>query len=334
LAKNRLAAKRKYLIPALALALLTGAISAASYSLMSMPGCSYKGPFAELSAQEKDSEQHLRKNVDSLAAEIGQRNTAESLNKSIQYIESELASYGYKTEEQEFIVDNQKFKNLECTLKGESPEVLLVGGHYDSVLGSIGADDNGSGVAATMELARMLARKKLSKTVKFVFFCNEEPPYFASEKMGSYFYLQRCLKNQEKISALIVLETLGYYVDRNNSQFYPTVIAPGYPSKGNFIAFVGNLEFKNITERCVGLFRKDCNFPSEGIAAPGWVEGIDWSDQYWFWKNGIPAVMVTDTALYRYPHYHTMQDTPDKLNFPAFSRVVVGMSKVIENLAQ
>lgn len=302
-------------------------------AVISMPGKSFSGSVKPANEQEKDIEVQLRKHVQVLGADIGQRNTAESLDRSIKYIESTMDGIGYKTEEQEFFVNNLKCKNLECTLQGSSPEILLVGAHYDSVSGSTGADDNGSGVAATMEIARLCARKKLSKTIKFVFFCNEEPPFFSSKEMGSYFYLQHLLQNHERVCGLIVLETLGYYTDMNNSQVYPVGFAPGYPTTGNFVAFVGNLDYKKITERCVDLFRQNCRFPSEGIAAPNWVEGIDWSDQFWFWKNGIPAVMVTDTAPYRYPYYHTMQDTPDKLNYPAFARVVSGLSMVVEKLA-
>lgn len=152
--------------------------------------------------------------------------------------------------------------------------------------------------------------------------------------MGSYFYADRCLQNHDKILGLIVLETLGFYTDAANSQAYPFTFNPCYPSTGNFIAFIGNQNSRQLTERCIEAFRAQCNFPSEGIAAPNWMNGVDWSDHYWFWKNGIPAIMVTDTAPFRYQHYHTMQDTPDKLNYPSFARVVTGLSKVIESLAK
>lgn len=304
-------------------------------SVIRMPGKSYKGPFASINAQEKETEAHLRQYIQSLAGDIGQRNTERTLKESVDYIKSKMAESGYETKEQVFKVDNQECKNLECTLKGtdSSAGVILVGAHYDSVLGSPGANDNGSGVAATMEVARLLAKKSFPKTVRFVFFANEEPPYFSSEDMGSYFYAQKCINDHDKVIGLMVLETLGYYTDAPNSQTYPSNFVPGYPTTGNFIAFVGNEDSRTFTENCVGTFRKECNFPSEGVSAPKWVNGVDWSDQYWFWRYGMSAVMVTDTAPYRYPHYHALEDTPDKLSYPSYARVVVGISKVVETLA-
>ena len=302
-------------------------------SVIHMPGSSYKGPFDSLSGEEADTEKKLKQHIKVLAGDIGQRNTEESLKKSVDYIKGAMAENGYKTIEQEFEVDKQTFKNLECTLKGSSDEVLLVGAHYDSVTGSLGADDNGSGVASVIEVARLCADKKFNKTIRFVFFCNEEPPYFASAEMGSYFYASRCVKNHDKIAGLLVLETLGFYTDAPNSQTYPANFTPGYPTTGNFLAFVGNQDSRQFVEKAIGAFRKECKFPSEGVAAPNWVNGVDWSDQLWFWKNGIQAVMITDTAPYRNQNYHTMQDTPDKLSYPSFSRVVVGLSKVVASLA-
>lgn len=331
--KNMFQMTKKRLILDLILLAILIAIGVSLGSVIHMPGNSYKGEFGSLDDIEKDTENRLRKHIQVLAGDIGQRNTEESLRKSVDYIKGAMSENGYETSEQEFEVDKQTFKNLECTLKGSSDEVLLVGAHYDSVTGSIGADDNGSGVASVIEMARLCAGKRFNKTIRFVFFCNEEPPYFASEEMGSYFYANRCVKNHEKIAGLLVLETLGFYTDAPNSQTYPANFTPGYPTTGNFIAFVGNQDSRQLVENAIGTFRKECKFPSEGVSAPNWVNGVDWSDQLWFWKNGIQAVMITDTAPYRNQHYHTMQDTPDKLTYPSFSRVVVGLSKVVASLA-
>lgn len=304
-------------------------------SILWMPGSSYKGAFLPLKDTEQEIETQLRKHVQFLARDIGQRNDDSSLRRTSDYIKATMAESGYKTEEQSFLVDKHKFQNLECTLMGTQlpEEVILVGAHYDSVSGSPGANDNGSGVASTMELARLCAGKSFSKTIKFVFFANEEPPYFASKEMGSFFYAERCIKSKEKIVGLLVLETLGYYTESPNSQTYPSNFVPGYPTTGNFIAFVGNQDSRLLVEKCVGIFRSNCNFPSEGASAPNWVNGVDWSDQYWFWRYGIPAVMITDTAPFRYPHYHTMQDTPEKINYPCFARVLKGLFNVLQSLA-
>lgn len=324
--------KTRLIIDLILVAILVG-ICLIIGSIIRMPGSSYNGPTVPAGSSENQTETYLKKHIQVLAGDIGQRNTEASLQKSVDYIKSSMASYGYETQEQEFEVDGQKFKNLECTLKGKTNDIILIGAHYDSVTGSMGADDNGSGVATVMELARLSAQKQFNKTLRFVFFCNEEPPYFASKEMGSYFYADRCVRNHDKINGLLVMETLGYYTDGANTQSYPANFTPGYPSTGNFLAFVGNQDSRQLTENCIGEFRKQCNFPSEGVAAPNWVNGVDWSDQYWFWRNGMQAVMITDTAPYRYKHYHSMQDTPDKLTYPAFARVVVGLSKVVEHLA-
>jgi hypothetical protein len=302
-------------------------------SVIWMPGEMYSGSFLPLSSSERETEIQLRKHIQVLAGQIGERNSSESLNRSVAYIKGAMASNGYSVEEHEFTVDKQKYKNLVCTLSGKSDEILLVAAHYDTVGGCAGADDNGSGVASVIETARLVAGKHLDKTVRFVFFCNEEPPFFSSQEMGSYYYEEECKRRGDKIVGLLVLETLGYYTDAPNSQQYPSNFVPGYPTQGNFVTFVGNQYSRQLTEKCVGEFRRLCKFPSIGVAAPNWVNGVDWSDQYWFWKNGIPALMVTDTAPYRYPYYHSPKDTADKLSYSAFSRVVVGLSKVIESIA-
>ena len=297
-----------------------------------MPGKSFKGSIGSLDDNEQTIEQQLRNHVQFLASSIGQRNSDLSLEQALGYIKKTMKANGYESIEQPFEIGPQKFKNLECTLKGsnDSNEVLIVGAHYDSVVGSTGANDNGSGVAATLELARLFAKKKFPLTVKFVFFTNEEPPYFRTREMGSYAYAQYCKEHNYKIKGLIVLETIGYYTDTPNSQKYPLGLDSGYPTTGNFIAFVGNEDSKKLVQGAIASFRSGCKFPSEAIAAPNWIMGVDWSDQYWFWKEGVPAVMITDTALYRYRYYHTMQDTPDKLVYSSFARVVSGLAKVIE----
>ncbi|MBX9720826.1 MAG: M28 family peptidase [Candidatus Obscuribacterales bacterium] len=310
------------------------AIACAFASVIWMPGSSYRGAILPFANDEQDIEKHLRSYENKLAVEIGQRNSVESLQKSIQYIEDTLKSFGYEIEEQDFTVDGHNFKNISAELTGvsEPKQILLIGAHYDSVNGSPGANDNGSGVSSVLEIARQNAGKKNAKTLRFVFFTNEEPPYFSSKEMGSYFYAKQCAERNENIIGLLVMETLGYYTDQPNSQTYPASFVPGYPSTGNFVAFVGNQDSRLLVESCVGTFRAECKFPSEGVSAPNWVNGVDWSDQYWFWRNGYRALMITDTALYRYQYYHTLQDTPDKMNFPSFARVVSGLTKVVGKL--
>ena len=133
--------------------------------------------------------------------------------------------------------------------------------------------------------------------------------------------------------AMLSLETIGYYVDEPGSQRYPPPFSFFYPNKGNFIGFVGNLGSRALVHEAIGSFRRHAAFPSEGLAAPGWIAGVDWSDHRSFWEAGYAAIMVTDTAVYRYPYYHTSQDTPDKIDYPRTARVVGGLIEVVMDLA-
>ncbi|MBX9573906.1 MAG: M28 family peptidase [Candidatus Obscuribacterales bacterium] len=299
-----------------------------------MPGSSFHGNQPSYSAAELETEGELRRHIGVLAGDIGRRHTKENLQRTYKYIESVLSKSGYKSLEQEYVVENTPCKNIEAELKGATSELVIVCAHYDSVVGTVGADDNASGVASTLEIARLLKEKSSKKTIRFLLFGTEEPPYFSSRDMGSYHYAMRCKERGERIAALLDLETLAYYTEAPNSQHYPSnFMPPGYPTTGNFIAFVGNLKSRSLVEDCVRIFRETTTFPSEGIAAPEWVNGVDWADQYWFWKLGYPGVMITDTAPYRYPYYHDVKDTPEKLSYPAFARVVTGLSKVVDRLA-
>jgi Zn-dependent M28 family amino/carboxypeptidase len=132
---------------------------------------------------------------------------------------------------------------------------------------------------------------------------------------------------------MLSLETIGYYSDAPNSQQYPPPFNLYYPSTGNFIGFVGNEESSRLVEQVVRAFRQHAKFPSEGSAAPSDVPGVGWSDHWSFWQAGYPALMVTDTAPFRYPHYHLSSDTPDKLDYDRMARVVDGLQAVIGDLA-
>ena len=151
--------------------------------------------------------------------------------------------------------------------------------------------------------------------------------------MGSFVYASRCKAHGDKISAMISLETIGYFSDAPHSQTYPS---PGlglfYPNVGNFIGFVSNVHSRALLRRVVAFFRKHARIPSEGAALPSFIPGVSWSDQWSFWRYGYPGIMVTDTAPFRYPHYHSSSDTPDKLDYDRFTLVVSGMEKVIEDL--
>ena len=213
-----------------------------------------------------------------------------------------------------------------------SHQIVVVGGHYDSVAGCPGANDNGTGVAATLALAQAFASRKLSRTLRFVAFVNEEPPYFQTEQMGSLVYARACRARGEKIVAMLSLETIGYYRDEPGSQQYPFPIGFLYPKTGNFIAFVGNTASRRLVKKVTASFRRQVQFPAESGAFPSALPGIGWSDHWAFWQMGYPALMVTDTAPFRYPYYHTPHDTPDKVDYEPFTRTTAGLALVVEEL--
>jgi Peptidase family M28 len=301
---------------------------------MRMPGKNISRA-APLSPDEVALREELRADVQKLAGEIGERNMWHyaELNAAADFIENSFSRAGLHPRRESYELRGQACHNIEVEIPGVRPEIFLIGAHYDSVFGSPGANDNGSGVAATLALARRFAGKKTEHTLRFVAFVNEEPPYFLSGEMGSLVYAERCKARGDKIAGMISLETIGYFSNAPNSQAYPS---PGlgifYPKVGNFIGFVANVHSRALLRRVIGLFRKDAKIPSEGAALPSFVPGVSWSDQWSFWKQGYPGIMVTDTAPFRYPYYHSADDTPDKLDYDRFTLVVSGMEKVIDGL--
>lgn len=306
-------------------------------TVMRMPGRSYNGPLPPLTVQEQDVQQHLMTHVWTLAETIGERNLwrYQALEAAARYVEATWQTRGYVVTSQTFTVGEKTVRNLAAEIVGAShpAEILVIGAHYDSVLGSPGANDNASGIAAVLEIARLLAGQRFERTVRFVAFVNEEPPLFQTAHMGSLVYARAAHASAEQLVGMMSLETLGYYTDDADSQQYPFPFGLFYPRVGNFIGFVGNLASRRLVQRSLGAFRRHTAFPSEGTAAPGWLTGIGWSDHWAFWQQGYAALMVTDTALFRYAPYHTAADTPDKLDYDRTARVVSGLARVVSELA-
>ena len=316
------------------LALFAVAVAALFAWMTSMPGRSFAGPLGAPSDEERDLAARLRTHVVAIASR--ERNLAhpEAYEAAAVYLEAALARDGHEVRRQPFEVDGRPTRNLEVEIPGSQAAagVIVVGAHYDSVRGSPGANDNGSGTAATVELARLLAGWEPRHTWRFALFANEEPPYFHSESMGSAVYARAAKARGERIVAMFSLETLGYYSDAPGSQHYPFPLNLAYPDRGDFVAFVGNLAGGVFVRETIAAFRNDARFPSAGVAAPGWLPGIDWSDHWSFWREGWPALMITDTAPYRYPHYHTTRDTPDKVDYDRLARVVKGLEATFRAL--
>ena len=300
-----------------------------------MPGKSVSNA-APLSVDETALRNELRNDVEILAGQIGERNMIHyrQLNAAVDFIENSFSKTGLHPRRDTYELDGLACHNIEIEIRGTRPDIVLIGAHYDSVFGGPGANDNGSGVAALLALARRFSGKSTSSTLRFVAFVNEEPPYFQTSRMGSFVYASRCKARGDKIAAMISLETIGCFSDAPNSQRYPS---PGlgvfYPTIGNFIGFVGNLHSRSLLRSALSIFRGQRKLPSEGASLPSFIPGVSWSDQWSFWKHGYPAIMVTDTAPFRYPHYHMSTDTPNKLDYDRFALVVSGVEGIIADLA-
>ena len=272
-----------------------------------------------------------------LAATIGERNVWKyaALNRAADYVSSELTSSGYTPRRQTFDVSKMPVSNLEATLPGSvrAREIVVVGAHYDTVPGSPGANDNGTGVASVLELARRFSRRPQSRTVRFVAFVNEEPPFFKTAQMGSLVYANAAHAGGDQVKGMLSLETMGYYSDAGGSQSYPAPITWLYPNVGNFIGFVADMRSAALLLKARRAFKRKTSFPLQSAALPAAVPGVGWSDHWAFWQAGYPALMVTDTAPFRYPWYHTAEDTPDKIDYHRLEQVVDGIEAVIESLA-
>ncbi len=302
-----------------------------------MPESRARHSLAPLTVEELSIQRRIQTHVQVLAGDIGGRNAirADGLQKAAEYIESQLRSFGYTPRVQPFSFGGQAFENIEVEKQGSRnpKEIVVVGAHYDTVGGLPGANDNASGVAACLELARLFAKGGETRTLRWLFFTNEEPPYFQTHGMGSYVYAKRCRERSENIVAMLSLETIGYYSDLPGSQSYPVGFHPGYPNRGDFLGFVADLKSALLLRSALKSFRRATSLPAEGSAAPAFIPGIGWSDQWSFWQFGYHALMLTDTAPYRYPHYHTAEDTPEKLDYERLARAFTGIAAVVGDLA-
>lgn len=314
---------------------VAAAIAWLLWFMVSIPGSSYTGALHPLTAEEKLLADRLSRHVGAIASREHNFMHPAALEEAARYIETVFQELGYNVLAQRIPRDGKEVRNIEIELPGgaQAQEIVLIGAHYDSVVGAVGANDNGSGVAALIELARLLRASKPARTVRFVAFVDEEPPFYYGDQMGSRHYAQRSKTRGENIVAMFSLETIGYYSDEPDSQRYPFPLSFFYPKTGNFIAFVANLSSRPLLHEVIASFRRHARFPSEGVAAPSMLPGVAWSDHWSFWKEGYLALMVTDTAPFRYPYYHTMQDTPDKVDYEHLARVVIGLNGVLRDLA-
>jgi hypothetical protein len=331
-------AARMLWVAALVVVLLVGLGYGALHYTTGVPGTPHTGPLPPLTAEEAALAATLKTHIAVIAAR--EHNVAHhgELEKVARAIEATLASLGYTIGRQEFPADGKMVRNIDVSIEpadGRSdPEVIVVGAHYDSAPGTPGANDNASGTASVIELARLLRDLKSNKRIRLVLFVNEEPPYFSTDAMGSLRYARALAERKERVVAMYSLETIGCYSSAPGSQRYPAPFSLIFPDRGDFVAFVGLLGSRALLQRTIGSFRSHTSFPTIGGVAPGFIPGIGWSDHWAFAQQGFQALMVTDTAPFRYPHYHLPTDTPDKVDVESLARVVKGMERVVRDLAR
>ncbi len=317
-------------------ALAVGAAAAAwlLWYMVAMPGRSWSGPPPPPADDARRLAERLRAHVGTIGAREHNVWALAELEAAADYIERELASAGYAVRREEFRSDIAPVRNVFAEIGGASrpDEIVLVGAHYDSVRGAPGANDNGSGVAAVLELAHAFRGWRPARTWRLALFVNEEPPFYKTGQMGSRVHAERARSRGERIVAMYSLETIGWYSDAPGSQMYPFPFSWFYPDRGDFLAFVANLPSRGLLHATIAAFRTHGEFPSDGLAAPAFIPGVDWSDHGSFWDAGYPALMITDTAPYRYPHYHTARDTPDKVGYEHLARVVRGLERTFRAL--
>lgn len=249
------------------------------------------------------------------------------LDEVAQYIQQSLDSSGIISWEQKYIYDSTEYKNIICRYGNDSLPKIVIGAHYDVCGDQPGADDNASGVAGLLELARIFQKEKpqLDYCVEMVFYTLEEPPFFRTDYMGSYVHAKSLADAGTKVKFMASIEMIGYFSEEKKSQKYPVkLMRLFYGSKGNFIALIGKPGMKKPVKK----FKKRINkhgMKAKKLIAPAGLAGVDFSDHLNYWKFGFKAFMITDTAFMRNFSYHEKTDTPERLNYGYMANVVQGI---------
>jgi len=272
---------------------------------------------------------------------LGPRNSVNEetytrLRQCEEWIRQRWQSQGYSVKTQTYLFEGREYSNLEIQLQGRvlPSEVIIISAQYDTLPDSPGANNNGSGVAVLFALSELLKNYAPDRTLRLVNFVNEEDPFFGTEMMGSYQYAKISRQRREDIRVMLSLDALGIYTDKPGSQRLPFPFSMAYPKCGNFLAFIGDFGSRKFMVEATTGFRKGSSFPIEAGVVPKWVEGAGWSDHLSFWKVGYPGIMVTDTGGFRSAYHTTKEDTMEKLDFEAMSRIVLGMYGSIVELTR
>ena len=279
----------------------------------------------------------LRAHVERLANTDKPRtyDNIKALNAAAAYIKQQFEEHSEYVREQSYKVDYREYKNIICSFGPTDGERIIIGAHYDVCMDQPGADDNASGVAGILEIARLLKSEapRLKYRIDLVAYTLEEPPYFRTEYMGSAVHARYLQDKGIKVKAMICLEMIGYFTDEEKSQEYPIgLLKLFYPTKGNFIAIVGQLGKGGLTRKIKRGMRAGAAIDVRSINAPRFVTGIDYSDHLNYWKYKYDAVMITNTSWYRNANYHMGTDTPETLDYDRMAEVVKGVYQAVVNL--
>lgn len=286
-----------------------------------------------MKADPRRLEQHVRM----LAEELGPRDAGhpENLDRTATYIRERLEPFAETVKEQPYAADGLSVRNVSALLGPDTKERIVVGAHYDVAGPYPGADDNASGVAGVLELARILEGEDLAMQLELVSWPLEEPPYFYTRKMGSFVHARSLRDRGIRVRAMLALEMIGYFSDEPGSQRYPLfLLRPFYPSTGDYIAVVGKLFQRDLVRTIHEAMKVASPLPVESINAPRLLPGVALSDHINYWWAGFPAAMITDTAMYRNPNYHTPRDLPGTLDYERMAQVVDGVKGAIGALQE
>ena len=275
--------------------------------------------------------QHLR----TITKTDGYRNykNVPLLNQTAEYIFSIFHQYADTTYYQPYQVNDVTYKNIVCRLgSANNKPLVVIGAHYDICGNQEGADDNASGVVGLLEIVRLLSTEKLNYPVEFVAYSLEEPPFFRTENMGSYIHAKSLYDAGMPVYGMVTLEMIGYFNDKTKSQYYPVkALKVIYGSKGNYILLAKKFGTGKFVRKFSTSFKKRATIKTKSIKAPmKW--GIDLSDHQNYWKLGYPALMITNTADYRNPHYHKRSDTMETLDISKMMKVIDATASAIINL--
>lgn len=281
--------------------------------------------------------ERLKNHVETLSEKFHPRSASqtENLNKTADYIREEFRKAGAKISEQSFQVNGSTYRNIIANFGDETKEKIVVGAHYDSAFQIHGADDNASGVAGLIELANLLGKTNSTANIELVAYTLEEPPYFATEQMGSYVHAKSLKEKNVSVRLMISMEMIGYFSDEPNSQKFPvSLMTLFYPNHGNFIAVVGNFTNGLTARGFKNSMIEAADLPVYSINAPTFINGVDFSDHRNYWKFGYNALMITDTVFYRNTNYHTERDTAEKLDYAKMAEVVKATYNAVLEVAK